>query len=240
MSNYQLNLFFLSERVRLNTLLGGVALIITSFSIMFLLRNWHSDAGFIVGMLVLFGGGYAGYKRYKKAIIVPSLVSITDAELSVRNLLNDQTLLTVAYATIASYRYQSFNGTEELRLTLRNTGRVSVKANSTLANVGDFASMAQDFERQIVAMTAAMEVGQLASGGEQADSAIRTVREKSFFEKPVSTICLVVFTAMLVLVAKQLITGTLPFKGIFLVVGGIYLSYLAAWLAASKQRKQPL
>ena len=99
--------------------------------------------------------------------------------------------------------------------------------------------MVQDFEHRLAAFA---DVATPLPAGEHATSAElgrRARREKSFFEKPVSTVGLLVFSATLAFTIKQVATGALPMRGNFVLIGGSYLSYLAAWLAAAKQRKQP-
>jgi hypothetical protein len=239
MTEYKLNLFIRSERVLLNTLLGGFALLVVGFGVMLGLRDFNVDAAFIAGMLIIFGVGYMGHRAYKKAVIVPSLVSVAATELSVRDLRQDCVMLAVKYEDIASYRYLSFGGAEEFRITLHNTRRLFIKAKAQLAEVGDFAGMVADFEHRLAAFADAatpLPVGEHATAAEPGR---RARREKSFFEKPVSTVGLLVFTATLAFTIKQVATGALPMKGNFVLVGGSYLSYLAAWLAAAKQRKQP-
>ena len=206
---------------------------------MLLLNIVYPTGAFLIGMLLLFGGGYVGYKAYKKAVIVPSLVSITTTGLSVRSTKQGHITLIVKYVDIASCRYQSFNGVEELRMTFHTSRRAVIRANSTLAKVGDFAAMVRDFERQLAIPLIGTGVAELPGEEPHALPAPSIVREKSFFEKQSSTVSLVVFTAPLAFIIEQVVVGSLPFRGNFLVVGGIYASYLAAWLAAAPQRRQP-
>jgi hypothetical protein len=237
--SYQLNLFQLSEKAFLNTLLGAIALFVAFVVLMLLLQGIYPSGAFAGGMLLLGGGGYTGYKAYKKAAIVLSLVSITDTDLSVRDLQQDRLTLIVRYVDIASYRYQSFNGADELRMTLHTGSRVFIKANFNLAKVGDFAGMVRDFEHHLAIPPVGTKLGALLDEEPKASPTPSIVREKSFFEKPISTVGLVAFTVLLGLTIERIVVGSLPFRGNFLVVGGIYISYLAAWLAAAKQRRQP-
>lgn len=238
MKEYKLNLFIRSEKVLLNTLLGGFALLTAGFGVMLGLRDFNTDAAFIAGMAIIFGLGYAGYRAYKKAVIVPSLVSVMATEISVRDLRQNCVILTVKYEDIVSYRYLSFGGAEEFRMTMHNTHRLFVKAKAQLSEVGDFAGMVQDFEHKLslfADVATPLPAGEHTTSGEPGR---RAKREKSFFEKPVSTVGLLVFTAILAFTIKQVATGALPMRGNFVMIGGSYLTYLAAWLAAAKQRKQ--
>jgi hypothetical protein len=63
-------------------------------------------------------------------------------------------------------------------------------------------------------------------------------REKSFFEKSISTWLLVVISALLGWLTFDLLTGThVKRPGSLFMVYSNYLVYLGAWLAASARRK---
>jgi len=176
--------------------------------------------GYLVA--VLGGGGWLGYRAYKKLAIISAKVLLSDSAIEVVDHDNNQ-LLAVPYTAISAYRYQSMNEAEELRLTLTDTQRVKIRSNNRLVTVGDFAGMVAAFE-------AHQRQGLAAAG------ALSVKREKAFFEKPVSTVLLVVVTSLLILICWNVTHGSRPFSGSLIGAIGSYLTYLAGWLAAAKRR----
>ena len=174
-------------------------------------------------VIVLGGGGWLGYRAYKKLVIISAKVLLSDTAIQVV----DQTreLLAIPYDTISSYRYQSFNDAEELRITLKNNERLKIQSNSKLTKVGNFPSMVAAFENRL---TQQQEGGVIAA----------VTREKSFFEKKISTWLLVVMTVLIGAVTFDLLIGTHSKRpsSLFMVYGN-YLIYIGAWLAASARRK---
>ncbi len=172
---------------------------------------------------VLGGGGWLGYRAYKKLVIVSAKVLLSDTAVQVVD--QDRELLVIPYDTIRAYRYQSFNDAEELRITLTNNERLKIRSNSKLTKVGDFAGMVAAFATKLTQ--------------QQEEGVIPVVtREKSFFEKSISTWLLVAMTVLIGMVTFDLLTGTHTKRpGSLLMVYSNYLIYLGAWLAASARRK---
>lgn len=172
------------------------------------------------------GAGLVGlYRACKAAGAVPTLVTIgPDRLLVLKTRASEE--VQVSYSQIAAYRASSFNGNEELRLTLKDGSRQKVVINSRLYGEQPFGAMVAAFE-------AALGAYPQPAGLEHA-----VVREPTFFEKPISTFMLVAFTAFLVWAAWILLTDDRPVRGGSLIgaLGG-YAVYVAAWLAARKRRK---
>ncbi|TFZ67787.1 hypothetical protein E4631_07415 [Hymenobacter sp. UV11] len=173
---------------------------------------------------VLGGGGWLGYQAYKKLVIVSAKVLLSDTAIQVVD--QDKELLVVPYDTIKAYRYQSFNDAEELRITLKNNERLKIRSNSKLTKVGDFSGMVAAFEAQL---TQRQDLGAIEA----------VTREKSFFEKKISTWLLVAMTVLIGMLTVDLMTGTHSKRpGSLFMVYGNYLIYLGAWIAASARRKE--
>jgi hypothetical protein len=175
---------------------------------------------------ILGGGGWLGYRAYKKLVIVSVRVLLSDTAIQVVD--ENRELLAIPYETISAYRYQSFNDAEELRIILKNDERLKIRSNSKLTKVGDFAGMVAAFETQLTQQQAAGTIAPVT-------------RQKSFFEKKISTWLLVVLTVLIGALTFDLLTGTHTKRlGSLFVVYGNYLIYLGAWLAASTRRKEVL
>ena len=63
-------------------------------------------------------------------------------------------------------------------------------------------------------------------------------RERTFFEKPLSTLVMVVFTGAMVFILWHLITTDKPVRGSAFTSLGAYIAYAAAWLAGTKRRNE--
>jgi hypothetical protein len=174
-------------------------------------------------IVVLGGGGFWGYRAYKKWALVASTVIISEDAIVVTE--GTYELLHVPFIAIASYRYQSVNDLEELRITLENGEKLKIRSNSKLTKIGNFAGMVDAFESQLTQ--------------QQATGALATIRrEKSFFEKSISTWLLVAMSILLAWLTLDLMTSAHVKRpaSLFMVYGN-YLIYLGAWLAASARRK---
>ena len=164
------------------------------------------------------------YRSVKAAGALPTLVTVTpDQLLLLKTQTGEETQ--VSYAQLAAYRASSFNGNEELRLTLADGSRVKVAVSTQLYGEQPFGEMVAAFEAAVGAYP------------RPADAAQPVVRERSFFEKPVSTYLLVVFTVFLAATVWLLITSDRSVRGGSLIGAvGSYMAYVAAWLAARERR----
>jgi membrane protein implicated in regulation of membrane protease activity len=176
-------------------------------------------------MVVLLGGMYLLYRVGKAVSAVPTRVSVRSAQLTIVKPKSGEEIH-VPFAHLTAYRASSFNGAEALRLTLKDASKLEVKVNSRLYDNQDFSGMVAAFET-------AVDHFQQAAGPA---SAVR--RERNFFEKPISTLVLVVFTAGLVWAGWVVATGTRPVKGNHFMVLSSYIAYLVSWHAARERRNQ--
>jgi hypothetical protein len=180
-------------------------------------KAWYiGTAG--VGLVLLF--------RACKAVgAVPTLVTIAPDRLLILKTRTGEEVQ-VPYTQIAAYRAQTFNGNDELRLTLHDGRRHKVVANTQLYGDQPFGAMVAAFEAA------------LAAHPRPADAAQAVVREPTFFEKPLSTVVLVALTAFLAWAAWMILVHDRAMKAGSLIgaLGG-YAAYVAAWLAARERRK---
>ena len=179
----------------------------------------------VVIAVIMGGGGYAGWRAYKQAAVVPAVVTITPTELRVEDLRPEPRLSqTVRLADITTYLYSNFNNTEELRLNRADAPPLKLRSTGALAKYGDFGALLAAFEQ--------------AMGAAPHPFGEATRREKSFFEKPISTYLLVVFTLVIAGLALTLTRGGGVHGNVF-GVAGAYFAYVVAWRAAAARRNAP-
>jgi hypothetical protein len=64
------------------------------------------------------------------------------------------------------------------------------------------------------------------------------LREKTFFEKPISTFILFVYAAAIAAMLWQVFIHDKPFKGSYFTSIGFFIAYLVAWLAGREKRRE--
>lgn len=134
--------------------------------------------------VVVLGGMCLLYRLRKAVRAVPTGMSMAADRLTIYEPQSGEETQ-VLFAEIAAYRASRFNGTEALRLTLKDERTLDVKINSRLYGGQDFGGLVAAFEAA---------VGHF----QQAASPAATVqREQNFFEKPILTLVLALLTACL-------------------------------------------
>lgn len=228
-TDYQLNLIEVTPRIRRTMWVGGLGILAAACATYFLVHAFYPEGknAFIAAMLLTGAGIIAGMVLYIRAVTVPSLVRISATQLTVHNQRLDQLVLRLAYADIAAYRHQTFNSTEELRLTRHNGERTSLKVAANLDLKGEFARMVREFEQQLAKVPAPTATTTLPH---------LVAREKGFLEKPVATVLLLLATVGVGLLLWQVAAGHLT---IGQVVGALvgYGSFAIAWRAARRRPK---
>jgi hypothetical protein len=133
--------------------------------------------------------------------------------------------LLILFAEVEHYTYKSLRDREELVFRLRNKVSRKISANRLFGPLGDFDGLVQALESA-------------ATQYRQHDDFAMT-RARSFFERPIATILLVVATILLaLLIGTQLITKQST-EGMLLSAAGVYLTYAASWWNATVRRNQP-
>jgi hypothetical protein len=215
--------FTLTNRAKVWVLaLGGILLLIAElaafgyFRRILALSPQIQNIGFIGGFA---GSMYGLYRLIRKLSREVAVVTIAPAKLTVMYPVSG-TVKALAFAEILAYRYSSYNNEEMLRLKLRDGTLVRLVVFYGGQN---FEGMAQQFE-------------EVFKKYQRANGIAAVLREKTFFEKPVSTVMLLLFGALIALVAWQATASHKPLDGAFLTGLGSFIGYLAAWFAARERR----
>ena len=164
---FELNLFDTTRTGQLTTLLLLGIFTITGLSIwagVQLEPDWLKVVA-IIGLVG--GGGYAGWRAYKRAAIVPAVVTITPTELRVEDLRPEPRLSqSLRLADITTYLYSSYSNTEELRLNRADAPPLKLRSAGALTNASNFGGLLAAFEQ--------------AMGAAPNPTGVATRREKSF------------------------------------------------------------
>ncbi|OGX88162.1 hypothetical protein BEN48_10060 [Hymenobacter glacialis] len=171
--------------------------------------------------------------------IEPSLITIATDCITVLNKTSGEENR-LLFNKIASYQYSVYRGGKQLRLKLRD---------STVVNLSDksqrFATMVGEFETALALHQQPLTTSLLSSekAGDDimgipsyAESPHTTIREKTFFEKRISTVLMAILSVVMVLLTCSVLLSSRPVKGsLFLAYSG-YISYATTWWIARKQR----
>ncbi|HEX8507375.1 MAG TPA: hypothetical protein VF630_18570, partial [Hymenobacter sp.] len=157
-------------------------------------KNW-ALAG---GLIALLAGGLGAYRLLRWWAKYEVVVFVKEDQIAVQYIAEEREKI-ILFSELASYRYESFNGREVLCLKLRDGSKVKMVANDVFGKVGDFSGLSQAVGRAV--------------DGYRGDEASVIVREPSFFEKPISTIMLVVVTALYVALICKIVWDDLPISG---------------------------
>lgn len=178
----------------------------------------------LIALVVLAGVMYGVYWLIKRLSAEPVQVSIAPDTFTIaytKSGVEQQWPL----AAIAAYRHSSYNSDDILRLTWRDGTRTKLVVSGTFHG-----GQAACFGAMVGQLEAALEK---YSGREEHSTA---VREKTFFEKPVSTVVLVAFAAIMAFVIWQVIIDHKPIRGSFFASIGSFITYVLAWYAGRGKR----
>lgn len=128
----------------------------------------------------------------------------------------------VPFGKVVAYRFTKMETGQELCLTLDGKQRLRLSINTEFHKN-------QDLSGLVRAVKGALGRHQREQGLPKVD-----LRKKTFFERPVATVLLVVLAVGMVWMTGMLIFSDKPAKGsTFLAYGGFF-SYAGAWLSARK------
>lgn len=181
--------------------------------------NWDIAAA----LITLLSGGFIAYRLLKWWVKYEVVVLVRRDDIVVQHL-SDGKEITIPFVRLISYRHESYNGGQQLKLTLTDGQKLKFSANEIFGRVGDFGGLVQAIEQ--------------ATTNRRNENAAVITREPGFFERPISTIMLVVVTALYALLIGKIVRDDLPIQGNMITGVGVYITYLGAWLAASKRRNQ--
>lgn len=222
---FTLNLFDTTRTGLLTTLLllGSFALLGLSI---WALMQAGAMVGGLLALAIVGGGGYAGWRAYQRAAVVPLQLTITPTELHLEDLRPvPRWSQTVRLGDITTYRYYNVNNTEELRLNRAGMSPLKLRSAGILADGSNLAALVAAFEQAIEAVPQPAGLG------------VR--RERTFFEKPISTYLLGLFTLLFAALAWEIVSGALPVRGSLFTALGSYVTYVAAWRLAAARRNAP-
>jgi len=184
--------------------------------------------GVVLSIIVIAGGGYGGFSLLKKLVIHRAIVSVFSDHLIVRHL-NTDSIVIIPFSDVLNYKYSLQRDREELLFTLVS-GRAKVKkkvkisSNTLFGSIGDFSGLVRAIE-------------QAASRYHQ-QYPTAMVRGKSFFEKRIATVLLVVTPVMFILAVIKMVHDNRPVQGDMLIAVGAYTTYSGLWYAARKRRNE--
>jgi len=182
-----------------------------------------NDTVFVVLMALLLGGGYGLFRLTKKYGSRPTQVALTPDSLTVLDRPTGQSRR-VAFADIASYRFSAFNGAEELRIKLLDGSKHKIGINTNLHDDQSLTELVQAFEAALALHRPAGQEGAV-------------IREKTFFEKKISTVILIVFGAFMAWAVWMIIESDKPIRGNMFTALASFIAYVVAWYRAREQRR---
>lgn len=173
-------------------------------------------------------GGYGLYRLLKRVGAESTQITVCADRLLV---LHRKTgaAQEVVFDRIAAYRFTDFNNDVNLRLKLTDGSKMTFQVNELLHGGQNLAGLVQAFEAAL---------SQHAASASETEAAIVTVREKTLFEKPISTVLLVLFTGFMAWVTWQQHAQHRPVSSSVFSLWGIYSAYLVAWLFGRERRNE--
>ncbi|GAB3857694.1 hypothetical protein GCM10028822_31830 [Hymenobacter terrigena] len=207
--------------------IGSLLAIAIVFAIAFLGFKFASskDAALLWALGVLAVGGYLSYQVLKRWVR-HEVTMVVRPDQVIMEQVRDGAVTIIPFADLAAYRYESFRGREVLFFKLASGRKVKLVAHDAFGETGDFTGFARAVEQAIETYS------------EENNAATAIIRQPGFFERPISTIMLVVTTGLFVWFIVKIVRNDLPLHGNMVASFGAYVAYLGAWLAATKRRNQ--
>ena len=177
-------------------------------------------------IILVATGLYGLYRLLKRMCAEPMQVKVCADRLLV---LNRKTGIEkeVEFVSIESYQFIDFNNEATLRLKLVDGRKMKLQVNGLLHRGQNLAGLVQAFEAALRQQVA------IVSG---AKNPVVAMRERTFFEKPVSTVLLLLFASLLSWMAWEQHVHHRHVSGGMFSLWGIFSTYLAAWLVGWKRR----
>lgn len=175
--------------------------------------------------VILFGGIYSLFRLGKVWCTYAAQIALASEGMLVYDNTGVENIL---YNNIASYRYEAFNEGHALRIRLLNGE--SRKFNSGGQFVTDdeaavFADMMRDFESSI------------SNYQQQQGSSASMLREKTFFEKPIATVFLVICSLLIVASIVMMVVNHQFIAGSFISFLGLFIPFAMAWYNARRPKQ---
>ncbi|GAB2865060.1 hypothetical protein [Hymenobacter ruber] len=221
--------FTLTNRIKLaGLMLGGLLLLMFGLKAADTLTvplAISKDVKLLIFVVWMAGGLYLLYRLLKKFSGEEALITISlDKVVIARS--DEGTEKQIPLASIIAYRHSTYNSDDILRLKMRDGTR-------TRLVISDFFHGGQS--PHFAAMVTALETA--IAKQSPSDEQPVALREKTLFEKPISTILLAPFAATMVWMTWEQMHRH-HISGSFFSAWGIFGAYLVAWLAAREQRNE--
>lgn len=179
-------------------------------------------AGFFV---VLFAVMYGLYRILKKFSGEKTMITIS-ADAVIISSLNSAIEKQIPLSEITTYRHSTYNSDDILRLKMRDGTRTKLVVS------GFFHSgQSEEFAKMVFALETALAHNSRIDGQP-------ALREKTLFEKPISTLLLVLFAAMMIWMSWEQHTQHKRVSGSLISLWGFFSAYVAAWLVARNRRNE--
>jgi hypothetical protein len=127
----------------------------------------------------------------------------------------------IPFASLKSYRHESFNGRLVLHFKLTDGTKLKMVANDLFGRTGDF--------------TGCIQAVEMAVEHYQEANFLLITREKSFFEKPIATAMLAVCWVLVLLMLWDMVARHKPLTGVLITELGVLISASAVWYAARRR-----
>lgn len=205
------------------------------------LASLFAALGFSAGKLGLIvamaASALAGHFFMRWLSVYRAVITVTSSGLAV-HLVNGKLLMAIAFAEVSSYRYKSTRNWDELRFKLFDGTRQRIVADSGRVEfwelVHDVNQIVERHYRPAADSGGSIVPAELSAAQQRHPNRKVMAHEKSFWEKPISTVVFWMMTGVLVLalLAAALTDKAVPLG---LVVGG-WVFYLIPWLLHIDQR----
>jgi hypothetical protein len=180
----------------------------------------------LVLFLVTFGlGAYGIYRLVKRYASLPTSIVIAADKLIITSRATGVHQI-IPYDNIATYRFVDFNYTAELRLKLVDGSKRNLWIHTLFHDEQLLRQVVYSFEDAISSYQSQNIIGEVCVA----------VREKTFFEKSISTFLLGPLTFFMIWVTWENSTNQQHTSGSFFSLWGTFCAYIAAWIAARARR----
>lgn len=190
------------------------------------------NMGLIVAMT---GGALAGYFFMQWLAVYRAIATVTPSGLNL-HLLNGKLLMAIVFAEVASYRYKSNRNWDVLRFKFFDGTRQRIMADSGRVEFWELVCAVNQIVERHYRHTADSSIipAELSVAQQRHPDREVMAHEKSFWEKPISTVFFWMITGALALaLLAAVLTDDAGFLGLF--VGG-WVFYLIPWLLHIDQR----
>ncbi|MGY3090970.1 hypothetical protein ACVWYF_004034 [Hymenobacter sp. UYAg731] len=221
--------FTLTNRIKLaGLMLGGILLLMFGLKAADTLTvplAFSKDVKLLIFVVWMAGGLYLLYRLLKKFSGEAALITISSDKLVIARS-DAGTEKQIPLASITAYRHSTYNSDDILRLKMRDGTR-------TRLVISEFFHGGQS--THFAAMVTALET--VLAKQPSLDEQPVALREKTLFEKPISTVLLGPFAALMVWMTWEQMHRHHT-SGSFFSAWGIFSAYLIAWFAARERRNE--